>query len=303
MDRIYPITNINDYNADNNNKTLNPLVSVIDFSKANLREWGDVASIKFQYGMYCIYLKDVKCGDMKYGRHYYDYQAGTLVFFAPGQVSTIENPGIPYQPKGYGLIFHSDFLLGTQLSKSIGNYKFFGYESNEALHLSDDERKMILDCFAKIELELSQPIDKHSRKLIASNIELFLDYCQRFYDRQFITRDNVNKGVLEKFEEILNDYFNSNKPSTIGLPSVAYCSELMNLSANYFGDLIKKSTGKSAQEYIHNKIVEVAKINIVESGKNVNQIAYDLGFKYPQHFTRFFKQQIGYTPTEYQNLN
>ena len=207
MDKIYAINNVNDYNADNNHKTLHPLVSVIDFSKADLRDWGNVDAIKFQYGLFCIYLKDVKCGDMKYGRHYYDYQAGTLVFFAPGQVSTIENPGIPYKPMGYGLVFHSDFLLGTQLGKNIRNYKFFDYESNEALHLSDDERKMILDCFAKIEFELKQPVDKHSKKLIASNIELFLDYCQRFYDRQFITREDVNKGVLEKFENILQEAF------------------------------------------------------------------------------------------------
>jgi AraC-like DNA-binding protein len=253
--------------------------------------------------MYCIYLKDVKCGDMKYGRHYYDYQAGTLAFFAPGQVSIVENPGVPYQPMGYGLIFHSDFLLGTPLGKNIRNYKFFDYESNEALHLSDDERTLILDCFAKIEFELKQPVDKHSKKLIASNIELFLDYCQRFYDRQFITRDTVNRGILENFEQLLHTYFESDQPSTIGLPSVAYCADALNLSANYFGDLIKKSTGKTAQEYIHNKIIEVAKAKLFETDKTVNQVAFELGFKYPQHFTRFFKQQVGATPKGYQHLN
>ena len=303
MEKIYSINNISDYNADNNHKTLNPLVSVIDFSKANKREWGTVRSIKFQYNMYCIYLKDVKCGDMKYGRHYYDYQAGTLAFFAPGQVSVVENPGSPYQPMGYGLIFHSDFLLGTPLGKNIRNYKFFDYESNEALHLSDDERKMILDCFAKIDFELNQPIDKHSKKLIASNIELFLDYCQRFYDRQFITRETINIGILEKFEALLNNYFQSDKPHIIGLPSVNYCAEALHLSANYFGDLIKKATGKSAQEYIHLKIIEVAKNKIFITDKTVNEIAFDLGFKYPQHFTRFFKQQVGHTPKAYRNLN
>ena len=303
MDKIYAINNVNDYNSDNNHKTLHPLVSVIDFSKADLRDWGNVDAIKFQYGLFCIYLKDVICGDMKYGRHYYDYQAGTLVFFAPGQVSTVENPGIPYQPMGYGLIFHSDFLLGTQLGKNIRNYKFFDYESNEALHLSDDERKMILDCFAKIEFELKQPVDKHSKKLIASNVELFLDYCQRFYDRQFITREDANKGVLEKFENILHNYFESENPGLIGLPSVSYCADELNISANYFGDLVKKATGKTAQEYIHNKIIEVAKSKIYLADKTVNQIANELGFKYPQHFTRFFKQQVGYTPKEFQHLN
>lgn len=303
MEKLYPINNVAEYNADNNHKTLHPLVSVIDFSKANMREWGDVEAIKFQYGLYCIYLKDVKCGDIKYGRHYYDYQAGTLVFFAPGQVSIVENPGVPYQPIGYGLVFHSDFLLGTSLGKNIRNYKFFDYQSNEALHLSDDERKMILDCFPKIEFELKQPIDKHSKKLIASNIELFLDYCQRFYDRQFITRDEVNTGLLEKFERLLNEFFKSDQPNQIGLPTVNYCAQNLHLSANYFGDLIKKATGKTAQEYIHNKIIEVAKTKIFSADKTVNQIANELGFKYPQHFTRFFKQQVGYTPKEYLHLN
>jgi AraC-like DNA-binding protein len=299
MERIYPINAIADYNADNNTKTLHPLVSIIDFSKANVRDWGNADTIKFQYNLFCIYLKDVKCGDIVYGRQYYDYQEGTLVFFAPGQVSVIEKPKEPYQPKGYGLIFHPDFLIGTSLSKNISNYKFFNYQSNEALHLSDDERKMIMDCFAKIEFELKQPIDKHSKKLIASNIELFLDYCQRFYDRQFITRDNVNRGILEKFEESLNSYFTSEKPQTVGLPSVAYFADELHLSANYFGDLIKKETGQAAKEYILNKTIDVAKNRVFESNKTVNEIAYELGFKYPQHFSRLFKQKVGFTPNEY----
>lgn len=299
MERVYPIENINDYNADNNTKTLHPLVSVIDFSKADLRNWGDADTIKFQYELYCIYLKDVKCGDMKYGRHYYDYQAGTLVFFQPGQVSEYENLKVTYQPVGYGLIFHADFLIGTHLGKNIQQYPFFSYQSNEALHLSDDERTLILDCLDKIQFQLKQPVDKHSKKLISSNIELFLDYCQRFYDRQFITRENVNIGILEKFETLLNDYFNSENPQNLGLPSVAFFADQLHLSANYFGDLIKKETGKSAKEYILNKTIEIAKNKVFESDKTVNEIAYELGFKYPQHFTRLFKNKVGLTPNEY----
>jgi len=299
MERIYAINNISQYNADNNTKTLNPLVSVIDYSKAEMREWGNVNSIKFQYGMYCVFLKDVKCGDMKYGRHYYDYQAGTLAFFATGQVMEMLIPAEPYQPAGFGLIFHSDFLLGTELGKHIRNYKFFDYETNEALHLSDDERKMILDSFSKIEFELTQPIDKHSKKLIASNIELFLDYCQRFYDRQFITRDAENKGILAQFETLLNTYFMSEYPQIIGLPTVAHFANELHLSANYFGDLIKRETGQSAKEYIQNKTIELAKGILFERNKSINQIAFELGFKYPQHFTRLFKQKVGITPKEY----
>ena len=303
MELIYPINSISKYNADSNNETLHPLVTVIDFSKAGMRDWGNVETVKFQYGMYCIFLKDVKCGDMKYGRHNYDYQAGTLVFFAPGQVMEMNKPAEPYQPAGFGLVFHPDFLLGTELGKHIRNYKFFDYETNEALHLSDSERKMILDCFAKIEFELKQPIDKHSKKLIASNIELFLDYCQRFYDRQFITRDNVNRGILEKFETLLNTYFESDQPQRIGIPSVAYFASELHLSANYFGDLIKKETGQSAKDYLQNKTIEHAKKILFETDKTVNEIAFDLGFKYPQHFTRLFKQQLGQTPKAYRNLN
>lgn len=303
MELLYPINNISKYNADNNTETLHPLVTVIDFSKASIRDWGNTEKVKFQYGMYCVFLKDVRCGDMRYGRHNYDYQAGTLVFFAPGQVMEMQKPTEPYQPAGFGLIFHPDFLLGTELGKQIRNYKFFDYETNEALHLSDTERKMILDSFAKIEFELKQTIDKHSKKLIAANIELFLDYCQRFYDRQFITRDNVNRGILEKFETLLNDYFISENPQTIGTPSVAYFAKMLNLSTNYFGDLIKKETGQTAKDYLQNKTIEYAKKRLFETDKTVNEIAFELGFKYPQHFTRLFKHEVGQTPTAYRNLN
>lgn len=303
MELIYPINSISKYNSDNNNETLHPLVTVIDFSKAGMRDWGNIETVKFQYGMYCIFLKDVKCGDMKYGRHNYDYQAGTLVFFAPGQVMEMQKPAEPYQPAGFGLVFHPDFLLGTELGKHIRNYKFFDYETNEALHLSDSERKMMLDCFGKIEFELKQAIDKHSKKLIASNIELFLDYCQRFYDRQFITRDNVNRGILEKFEKLLNTYFESDQPQRIGIPSVSYFASELHLSANYFGDLIKKETGQSAKDYLQNKTIEHAKKILFETDKTVNEIAFDLGFKYPQHFTRLFKQEVGQTPSAYRSLN
>jgi len=242
-------------------------------------------------------------GDLKYGRHLYDYQAGTLAFFAPGQVMEMQKPPAPYQPMGFGLVFHPDFLLGTTLGKRIDEYQFFDYETHEALHLSEDERSMILSSFQKIQFELNQPIDKHSKKLIAANIELFLDYCQRFYDRQFITRDNINKGLLAKFEQLLKDYFNSEQPHQIGIPAVSYFAQQLNLSANYFGDLIKKETGQSAKDYLQNKTIETAKKKMVETDKNINEISIELGFKYPQHFTRLFKQKVGITPNEYRNLN
>ena len=183
------------------------------------------------------------------------------------------------------------------------DFNFFGYQSNEALHLSERERNIVLDCFSKIEYELEHAIDKHSKKLIVANIELFLDYCERFYDRQFITRDKVHQGILEKFEILLNNYFQTDKPQTVGLPSVGDCAKELNLSAGYFGDLIKKETGQSAQEYIQAKVIHVAKERIFNVDKSISEVAYDLGFKYPQHFTRLFKQKTGVTPNEYRNQN
>jgi AraC-like DNA-binding protein len=165
--------------------------------------------------------------------------------------------------------------------------------------VSDRERQLILDNFAKIRYELEHAVDKHSKILIANNIELLLNYCLRFYDRQFITRDHANKGILEKFEALLGDYFISAKPKELGLPSVAYFAGALNLSANYFGDLIKKETGKSANEFIHLKLIDLAKEKIFHAGKSVSEIAYELGFKYPQHFTRMFKQHVGMSPLEY----
>jgi len=298
MDNMRRFETINDYNVFNNNETLHPLVSVVDLSKASPRQGS-----RMYFGFYTIFLKDVKCGDLLYGRHTYDYQEGTLVFLAPGQVAGVKSNGEIYQPKGYALIFHPELIHGTSLGRHIQEYTFFSYQSNEALHLSERERKIVLDCFSKIEYELEHAIDHHSKKLIVSNIELFLNYCTRFYERQFITRDQPHKGILERFENLLNDYFQTEKPQTIGLPSVAWSAKELNLSASYFGDLIKKETGKTAQEYIQSKLIDVAKEKIFDDSKSVNQIAYELGFKYPQHFTRLFKQWVGQSPKEYRTLN
>lgn len=298
MSKVVNFETVDDYNQFNNHETLHPLVSIIDFSKAHPR-----TGSKMNFNLYCIFLKEVKCGDLKYGRATYDYQQGTLVFVSPGQVLEVENKTDLYQPSGHGLVFHPDLIKGTSLAKAISEYNFFSYNTNEALHLSAKERHLILDLFAIIDNELKQSVDKHSKKLIASNIELFFNYCERFYDRQFITRENVNKGLLEKFEHLLNTYFSSDKPNSVGLPSVAYCADQLNLSANYFGDLIKKETGKTAQEYIQNKIIDVAKERVFNIDKSISQIAYELGFKYPQHFIRLFKQRTGVTPNEFRSLN
>jgi AraC-like DNA-binding protein len=298
MEDIIRFDTVNQYNSFNQQETLHPLVTVIDLSTASPRKKTS------QYmGCYGIFLKDVVCGDLRYGKEYYDYQEGTLVFMSPGQVFTVENDGEPYQPKGHALVFHPDLLLGTSLNGKMNEFSFFGYQVNEALHLSQRERQIVMDCFGKIKYELEHAIDKHSRKLIVANLELFLDYCTRFYDRQFITRDTIHRGILAKFENLLSSYFNSDKPQTIGLPSVSYCADELNLSAKYFGDLVKKETGQTAQEYIQMKVIEAAKERIFSSDKTVNEIAFELGFKYPQHFSRLFKQRIGQTPNEYRILN
>jgi AraC family transcriptional regulator, transcriptional activator of pobA len=295
MEDILEFDTVGQYNAFNRNETLHPLVSVVDLSKAAPRQLR-----KMSYGFYVVFLKEIKCGDLKYGISNYDYEQGTLVFLAPGQV--IGSRGEEwYQPQGLALVFHADFIHGTSLARHMNDYSFFSYATNEALHLSERERQIILDCFSKIRYELEHGVDKHSKTLIASNIELFLNYCVRFYDRQFISRDTANKGILQRFETLLNDFFTSDKPQEIGLPSVAYCANELNLSANYFGDLIKKETGKSANEYIHLKLIDAAKGKIFDASKSVSEIAYELGFKYPQHFTRVFKQQTGVTPLEYRS--
>lgn len=298
MEDIIHLNKISEYNALKKAETLHPLVSVIDNSTQI-----PIPNGKYHFGFYAIFLKDIKCGEIGYGRNNYDYEEGTLIFIGPGQTISVKHDKNYQPPKGLTLLFHPDLIYGTSLGQNINRYNFFSYELNEALHISQKERGIIEDLFAKIQYELSQSIDKHSKKLIIYNIELLLGYCERFYDRQFITRDNLNKGILENFEELLNEYFTSDKPQKIGLPSVAYFAKELHLSANYFGDLIKKECGKSAKEYIQNKIIDIAKNKTFDSRKTVKEIAHELGFKYPQHFTRLFKNSTGYTPNEYRSLN
>lgn len=298
MEAIERIETVKQYNDAMGVDTKHPLVSVVNFDEIPTYQ-----RFRRYMGLYCIFLKNVNCGDMSYGCQPYDYEDGTLVFISPGQVYGIDSNGEIIKPSGRALVFHPDLIVGTQLGKTIKEYNFFSYAVNEALHLSKKERETINDCLNKIEQEIDLNIDKHSKKLIVSNIELFLNYCIRFYDRQFITRNNVNSDILVRFEELLNDYFSSGKAQKLGLPSVTYCAEQLNLSANYFGDLVKKETGTTALDYIQSKLIDEAKEKIFSPEKSINEIADELGFKYQQHFTRLFKQKVGLTPNEYRNLN
>lgn len=301
MSEVKDLVTVNDYCAGFGLSALHPLVSMVDLSAGDWTFRKKIEAVRYHF--YAVFLKQGQQCIMKYGRRNYDYQDGTLVFVGPGQVVNVANIDTSVKPSGYALLFHPDLLRGTNLGNSMDKYSFFSYQLFEALHISQRERQVVLDCFDKIRYELSQGIDKHSKSLIVSNIELFLNYCIRFYDRQFITRDTVNQGILEQFEASLHAYFKTGKAKESGIPSVSYFAEQQHLSPNYFGDLIKKETGKSAQEYIQAKVIEVAKGKIFDSGKSLSEIAYELGFRYPQHFSRMFKRETGFAPSEFRNLH
>lgn len=293
MEEKLVINTVGDYLNLRQQEVLHPMVGIVDFNNV-VEEAKTIKGHKaLHFNCYAIFIKDTKGCKLMYGGKDYDYDEGTLVFIGPNQTVGLGNYTPNYKPKGYALLFHPDLLLGTELGQKIRSYSFFSYSSNEALHLSSKERKILLSLLDKIQFELEQNLDKHSKKLIVTNIELFLDYCTRFYDRQFLTRGVENEGTLEKFENLLNEYFASDKPQKYGTPSVGYFAELLHLSSNYFGDLVKKETGISAQEFIQNKLIEVAKERVFDPNKSVSEIAYELGFKYPQHFTRLFKQRVG----------
>lgn len=295
MDKILNLDSVDLYNKLYGLETLNPLVSVIDLNKAT----SSVDLIRFNYGIYALYLKLEKACDIKYGRQTYDYQEGTIVCFAPGQTAETNPTTDKVQVNAHGILFHPDLLRGTSLGKNIKKYTFFSYEVNEALHLSEEERSIVMDCLKIIRMELEHGVDKHSKTLFVNHIELLLNYCMRFYERQFITRGKTNRDVLTRFENLLDEYFESTLAEQDGLPTVKYFADKLCLSSNYFGDMFKKETGKSPQEYIQEKVIELAKERISGTADTVSQIAYSLGFQYPQHFCRLFKKRVGYTPSEY----
>ena len=295
MDKILNLDSVDLYNKLYGLETLNPLVSVIDLNKAT----SSVDLIRFNYGIYALYLKLEKACDIKYGRQTYDYQEGTIVCFAPGQTAETNPTTDKVQVNAHGILFPPDLLRGTSLGKNIKKYTFFSYEVNEALHLSEEERSIVMDCLKIIRMELEHGVDKHSKTLLVNHIELLLNYCMRFYERQFITRGKTNRDVLTRFENLLDEYFESTLAEQDGLPTVKCFADKLCLSSNYFGDMFKKETGKSPQEYIQEKVIELAKERISGTADTVSQIAYSLGFQYPQHFCRLFKKRVGYTPSEY----
>ncbi|RGN50889.1 MULTISPECIES: AraC family transcriptional regulator [unclassified Bacteroides] len=298
MEKIIQLDSIDAYNKLYGLPTLHPLVTVVDLTKAT----STVNHVKMNYGVYALFLKQAANCTLKYGRQYYDYQEGTIVCFAPGQLIGVDAEKDEIKKEVYGLIFHPDLIHGTALGQNISKYTYFSYEQNEALHLSEQEKTIVMDCLHKIQLEMEYPVDRHSKELLSVNIELLLDYCLRFYDRQFHTREKVNSDILRKFEQHLNEYFRNGESQKNGLPSVRFFAEKAYLSPGYFGDLIKKETGKTAQEYIQSKIIDLSKQYLLGTQQSIGEIAYSLGFQYPQHFSRLFKRYVGCTPNEFRTM-
>lgn len=289
---------IEQYNRFFGFETRHPLVGIVHFD-------GSVPqpTHRMTLGFYALFLKKTTGCIINYGKTVYDFDDETVVSFAPGQTVGIHRLEDGPAPEAIGLLFHPDFLHHTSLGQKMKQYSFFSYASNEALHLSTEERIILQDYMEKIVRELQHPIDKFSKSLIVSNIEVLLNYCMRFYERQFITREEMNHDALARFEQLLDDYWDSGMAKLHGLPTVKYFADKICLSPNYFGDLVKSETGKTAQEYIQMKIVEMAKNAMLTPNLNTKQIADVLGFQQPQHFLRFFKREIGCTPKEYRVKN
>ena len=291
---IYAADTIEKYNRYFGFETRHPLVGIVHFDDSV-----EQPTHCMHFGFYSLFLKKTTGCKINYGKTSYDFDDETVVSFAPGQTVGIHRFEDGPAPEAVGLLFHPDFLLRTPLAQKIKQYTYFSYASSEALHLSTEERFILQDYMDKIARELQHPIDKFSKSLIISNIEVMLNYCMRFYERQFVTREEQNHNVIGKFEQLLDEYLDSGRGASEGTPTVKYFADKICLSSNYFGDLVKQQTGKTAQEYIQLKMINYAKSSLLNPTLTTKQIAELLGFQHSQHFIRFFKRQTGNTPREY----
>ena len=291
---IVRLDSIDAYNKLYGLETKHPLVTVIDLTKATKV----VNHVRMDYDVYALFLKNGTNCTLKYGRQPYDYQEGTVVSFSPGQLIGVETDVDEIAPDVVGIMFHPDLLHKTPLASKIKDYSFFDYSQREALHLSTDERRIFVQCLERIKEEIDHPVDKHTAEIVSSQIQVLLDYVTRFYERQFITRGKINSDILSRFESSLKQYLESNLIKD-GLPTVNRFAEEAHLTPGYFGDMIKKETGRTAQEIISHHIVERAKQRLTESTDDISIVAYELGFQHPQHFSRMFKRITGSSPSQF----
>jgi len=281
-------------------KPLHPLITINHHKPEDSFDFGE---LKISSDLYLISLKGNIKGTFNYGRNSYDYAEGSMVFIAPSQVASFGQEGVELDHSGWSIIFHPDLIRKSPLLNRMKEYSFFDYDANEALHLSDKEKQILTDLADHIEVELVQNIDKHSQDLMIINLESILKYCQRYYDRQFYTRSNLNKDIIIRFEKYLDQYFASDELANKGIPSVTQCGEALNLSGSYLSDLLKIETGRSAKDHLHNYIIEKAKTLLLNSNNSISEVAYNLGYEYPQHFSKLFKSKTGMSPSVYRNEN
>ncbi|MEL6254460.1 MAG: helix-turn-helix transcriptional regulator [Bacteroidota bacterium] len=280
-------------------KPSHPLVSVLPITEETF-DYGDAG---YSMNLYMISLKVGISGRLGYGRNSYDFEEGSMLFSKPYQVLRVMNEENVPGRSGWSLLFHPDLLLKSELGRKIEQYSFFSYEVSEALHLSERERESVSVLIEKIDEECRMNIDRHSQTLIVANIGLLLDYCTRYYDRQFYTRSNLNKDVVTRFERLVTTYFDSDLASEQGLLTVKFCAAELNMSSHYLSDLLKKETGSSAQDHIYRALISKAKTLLLGTPQTISEIAYSLGFEYSQHFSKLFKSKTGMSPGAFRNLN
>lgn len=293
MPKILKVNRTSDYSGYHGLTDRHPLITIIDFSKIS-----PVRHSLNSYGVYGVFIQDNNDLDLTYGCGRYDYKNGSLICVAPGQIGGKEDNGERSSIGGWALLFHPELIHGTSLEKEIKGYSFFDYSVNEALHMNEDEHRMIVSIFQKIEKETNNPRDDFQDEILTGYISLLLKYCKRFYNRQFITRKLANNDILSKFDEFLNTYFSDNRQADSGLPTVNICADHLCMSPNYFSDVIRKMTGESAGYHIRRFIIRQIKNKLI-SGMSIAETAYKLGFEYPAHLSRLFKKETGMTPTEY----
>ena len=282
-------------------KPKHPLITIIDYSKIMAKS--EHYDVKIVTDFYIISLKSPSPKSLQYGRQYYDFEEGTMMFMSPEQVFSVSDFNEQTQYQGWGLYFHSDLISNTSLLKKIRDYNFFSYSVSEALHISEEEKQTLTELIKTIEKEYKSNIDQFSQSVIVTAIEQLLNYSQRFYGRQFLTRQKLNIDLISNFEQLVTDYFKSKLLTDNGIPTVDYFANKLNLSAGYLTDLLKKETGKTTKEYLQIEVIEKAKYKLLNSNETVSEIAYTLGFEYPQYFNRLFKQKTGMTPLDYRQLN